>query len=79
MKFLLPKKWLNACFFYLGCVGLLVQIAAQLYLWWHDFAYPGMPWYIWLAPVLLILSGLVPALQLQNEQPPKKGEVALKL
>jgi hypothetical protein len=38
-----------------------------------------MPWYIWLAPVLLILSGLVPALQLQNEQPPKKGEVALKL
>ncbi|WP_306518047.1 hypothetical protein [Rheinheimera sp.] len=79
MKILLPKQWLNAAFFYLGCLGLLFQISAQLMIWWQGYDHPGMPWYIWLAPMLLILWGVVPALQLQNELPHKSGEVTLKL
>lgn len=79
MKVVLPKKWLNATLFYVGCVGLVLQVAAALTIWWHSYDHPGMPWYIWLAPVMLICWGLLPALQLQNEHPGKNGEVRIKV
>ncbi|OBP14719.1 hypothetical protein A5320_13400 [Rheinheimera sp. SA_1] len=73
-KFTAPKRWLNASLFYIGCFGAVFQLTAQLYSWWIGLGLFTEFWWTWPAPVICILWGLVPSLQLQVEPQPQKPQ-----
>ena len=67
MKLCWPKRLLNRALVYLGLFGIVFQLTAALYAWWHGVNLQ-LGWWITLgAPLLCIASGAVPALQLQKE------------
>ncbi|CAM5192289.1 hypothetical protein [Alishewanella longhuensis] len=66
MKF--PKRWLNRLLCYCGIFGLLFQFTAAIHAYWHDIPLYNF-WFLLLAPILCLASGLIPALQPQKEQP----------
>ena len=63
----LPKKPVNAVLFYMGSLGLLIQVLVSFYLLTQGRNMEWHWWFHWLAPVLCVLWGFVPALQLQRE------------
>lgn len=63
----MPKRFINKILFLVGGVGLLFQTCASIYalimgipLNWHW-------WFSWMAPLICLLWGIVPWLQLQKE------------
>lgn len=65
-QFSMPTRLLNRCLVYIGLFGIVFQLTAMLYAWWHGLSIQAF-WLVLLAPLLCIVSGLVPALQLQQE------------
>ncbi|MDP2713940.1 hypothetical protein [Rheinheimera sp.] len=66
-QYKLPKRWLNKSLVYAGLFGLVFQLCAVTFSWWHGIAlYEGW-WLMLLAPCLCIASGMLPSLQLQQE------------
>ncbi|MGI5308822.1 hypothetical protein [Rheinheimera sp. WS51] len=67
MKFKMPKRFINRLLVFAGLFGIVFQLVAFVFAW-----YKGMnlqaSWILTLAgPLLCILSGITPALQLQKE------------
>lgn len=62
----MPTRMFNRALVYIGIFGLVFQLTAMLYVWWHQLSVQGF-WLVLLAPLLCIASGLIPALQLQQE------------
>lgn len=73
MKFIAPKRWLNATLFYLGCCGVIFQLIAWFCVLWLNFPVHQHEWWTWAAPISCILWGIVPALQLQTERTDSQG------
>ena len=67
-----PTRWLNASLFYLGCFGVVFHITALIYGWWMGLGLLTEFWWTWPAPLLCILWGILPTLQLQAEPKPQK-------
>jgi hypothetical protein len=67
-----PKRPLNKLLFYVGWCGLAMHMVLMAYCGWIQLTYPVNWWFSILAPVLSILWGGVPALQIQSEQEPAK-------
>ncbi|MBU2427672.1 MAG: hypothetical protein KKA56_12415 [Gammaproteobacteria bacterium] len=67
-----PKKWLNATLFYLGCFGVVFHLTATIYGLWVGLGVITDYWWTWPAPIVCILWGILPPLQLQAERPSKK-------
>jgi len=72
-----PKRWINATLFYLGCFGVVFHLTALVYGWWVGLGLVTDFWWTWPAPVVCMLWGLHPALQLQSERPLKKSAMTL--
>ncbi|CAM3857285.1 hypothetical protein [Rheinheimera salexigens] len=67
MKFKMPKRIINIGLVYAGLFGILFQLVAFVFAWWHGISLQPS-WILTLAaPLLCILSGIIPALQLQKE------------
>ncbi|WP_189479786.1 hypothetical protein [Alishewanella tabrizica] len=66
MKLHLPKRWFNRLLCYAGCFGLVFQVTAAIHAWWYNIPLDYF-WWMLLAPLLCLLSGLSPALQIQKE------------
>ncbi|MDX1392498.1 MAG: hypothetical protein R3241_08960 [Rheinheimera sp.] len=67
-KFVLPKRPLNRALVYAGLFGIVFQLTAAGYAWWHGVSLQS-GWILTLvAPLLCIASGTLSALQLQKEQ-----------
>lgn len=64
----LPKRWFNRLLCYAGIFGLVFQFTAALHAWWHQIPLQNF-WFLLVAPLLCLASGLFPALQLQKEKP----------
>lgn len=64
-----PQRWFNMLLFYTGWLGLGCHLLLMLYCGWQHLSYPLSWWYTALAPVLSILWGGVPALQICAELP----------
>lgn len=62
----MPTRLLNRSLVYIGLFGVVFQLTAMLYAWWHQLSLQSF-WLVLLAPLLCIASGLIPALQLQQE------------
>ena len=67
MIFSLPKRALNRALVFLGVFGIVFQLTAAVYAWWHGISLQALWWFTLVAPALCIASGVVPALQLQKE------------
>ncbi|MBU1436366.1 MAG: hypothetical protein KJ930_12570 [Gammaproteobacteria bacterium] len=67
-----PKKWLNATLFYLGCFGVVFHLTATIYGLWVGLGVITDYWWTWPAPIVCILWGILPPLQLQAERPSNK-------
>ena len=67
-KLRVPKRWLNATLFYLGCFGVVFHLTALIYGWWIGLGLITGFWWTWPAPIVCILWGILPPLQLQSEQ-----------
>lgn len=67
-----PKRWLNASLFYLGCFGVVFHITALIYGLWMGLGLITEFWWTWPAPVVCILWGILPQLQLQTESSTKQ-------
>ncbi|PKM20665.1 MAG: hypothetical protein CVV11_03990 [Gammaproteobacteria bacterium HGW-Gammaproteobacteria-15] len=65
--FSLPKRPLNRALVYAGLFGIIFQLTAACYAWWHDIGLQAGWFLTLLAPLLCIASGTVSALQLQKE------------
>jgi hypothetical protein len=66
-KFSFPKRPLNRGLVYAGLFGIVFQLTAAGYAWWHDVSLQA-GWLLTLvAPLLCIASGTLTALQLQKE------------
>lgn len=65
--FSLPKRPLNRILVYAGLFGILFQLTAACYAWWHNIDLQAGWFFTLLAPLLCIASGTVAALQLQKE------------
>ncbi|TXH97273.1 MAG: hypothetical protein E6Q75_05310 [Rheinheimera sp.] len=65
-----PKRWFNALLFYTGWLVLVVHLVLMLYCYARGLTYPMSWWFVALSPVLSVLWGGVPALQLQKEAGP---------
>ena len=63
-----PKRWLNATLFYLGCFGVVFHLTALIYGWWVGLGLVTEFWWTWPAPLVCILWGILPPLQLQPER-----------
>ena len=65
--FTLPKRALNRALVYAGLFGIVFQLTAAFYAWWHGVSLQA-GWLLTLvAPLLCIASGTLSALQLQKE------------
>lgn len=62
----LPKRWLNRALCYVGLFGLVFQITAVVHAFWYQLPFSHF-WFLLIAPLLCIASGLIPALQPQKE------------
>ena len=63
----MPKRIINRGLVYVGLFGIMFQLCALAFAWWHGIALQA-GWFLTLiAPLLCIVSGVVPALQLQKE------------
>ncbi|WNO61432.1 hypothetical protein [Rheinheimera sp. MMS21-TC3] len=68
----MPKRLINKALVYIGLFGVLFQISAFVFAWWHDIGMQ-LSWLLTLAgPLLCIVSGITPALQLQKEPEAKQ-------
>jgi hypothetical protein len=67
-KLKVPKRWLNATLFYLGCFGIVFHCTAIVYGWWVGLGFMSEFWWTWPAPFVCILWGILPPLQLQKER-----------
>ncbi|WP_215397208.1 hypothetical protein [Rheinheimera oceanensis] len=65
--FSLPKRLLNRALVYAGLFGIIFQLTAAGYAWWHDISLQAGWFLTLLAPLLCIASGTISALQLQKE------------
>lgn len=65
MKF--PKRWFNRLLCYSGIFGLVFQTTAALHAWWHQVPLHQLWLFLLIAPILCLVSGIHPALQLQKE------------
>ena len=66
--FSLPKRALNRGLVYAGVFGVVFQLTAAFYAWWHGISLQ-LGWVVTvIAPLLCIASGVIPAMQLQKEQ-----------
>lgn len=65
-----PRRVLNQAFFIIGVAGVVVQWCAIGYARWQGFDISFHWWFHWLAPLLCVLWGTVPVLQLQPETDP---------
>ncbi|MDX3772786.1 hypothetical protein QE250_01515 [Chromatiaceae bacterium AAb-1] len=63
----MPKRFLNKLLFLTGGVGLLFQTLACIYALLHGISLDWHWWFSWLAPLICLLWGIVPRLQLQKE------------
>lgn len=61
-----PTRWFNRFLCYAGLFGLLFQGMAALHAWFHGIELQSF-WFLLVAPLLCLASGLIPALQLQKE------------
>lgn len=61
-----PKRWLNRLLCYCGIFGLLFQLTAAIHAYWHAIPLYNF-WFLLLAPILCLVSGLIPDLQPQKE------------
>ena len=66
-QYKLPKRWFNKGLVYAGLFGVVFQLCALVFAWWHGFDLHSGWWLMLLAPVLCIASGMLPSLQLQQE------------
>lgn len=67
MKISMPTRPLNRGLVYAGLFGIVFQLTAAGYAWWHN-VYLQSDWLLTLiAPLLCIASGTISALQLQKE------------
>jgi len=71
-KFKAPKRWFNAALFYFGCFGVVFHLTALIYGWWIGLGLVTEFWWSWPAPLICIIWGIFPPLQLQLEQQPNK-------
>ena len=63
----MPKRIINRLLVYVGLFGIVFQITAALYALWHGMQLQSFWFFMLLAPLLCVVSGLVPALQPQRE------------
>jgi hypothetical protein len=63
-----PKRWFNAALFYFGCFGVVFHLTALMYGWWVGLGLITEFWWTWPAPLICILWGIFPPLQLQSER-----------
>ena len=63
----MPKRFLNRALVYIGVFGIVFQLTAALYALWHGVQLQPLWFVTLLAPLLCVLSGMLPALQLQRE------------
>jgi len=63
----LPKKPVNAVLFYMGSLGFITQLLVSFYLLTQGRTMDWHWWFHGLAPMLCMVWGFVPALQLQKE------------
>ncbi|WP_337840412.1 hypothetical protein [Rheinheimera sp.] len=63
----LPSRWLNKTLFYCGLTGLSFQLIASVVILLQGQSRELHWWFHWAAPLVCLLWGLVPALQLQQE------------
>ncbi len=67
MTLSLPKRLLNRALVLLGLFGIVFQLTAAFYAWWYGIDLQT-GWVVTLiAPLLCVVSGSVPVLQLQKE------------
>lgn len=67
MKWSWPKRLLNRMLVFLGLFGIVFQLTAAVYAWWHGISLQ-LGWVVTvLAPLLCIASGGMPLIQLQRE------------
>lgn len=66
-KFSFPKRVLNRTFVYAGLFGIVFQLTAACYAWWHGVSLQPSWLLTLVAPLLCIASGTITALQLQKE------------
>lgn len=62
-----PRRIVNRALFMIGLAGVVLQWIAIVYAYWQGFTISFHWWFHWLAPLLCVLWGTVPALQLQQE------------
>ncbi|MDX1538114.1 hypothetical protein [Arsukibacterium sp.] len=65
--FAMPKRLLNRVLVYIGLFGIVFQLTAALYALWHGVPLQSFWFFMLLAPLLCVASGMLPALQLQRE------------
>lgn len=63
----MPRRFINRALVYVGVFGIVFQLTAALYALWHGVQLQRFWFYLLLAPLLCVASGLLPALQLQRE------------
>ncbi len=63
----MPKRWFNRVLVYIGVFGIVFQLTAALYALWHGVHLQPLWFITLLAPLLCVISGMLPALQLQRE------------
>jgi hypothetical protein len=66
-KFSFPTRPINRGLVYAGLFGIVFQLTAACYAWWHDVSLQSNWLLTFIAPLLCIASGTVTALQLQKE------------
>ena len=72
MMFCMPTRLVNKGLVYIGIFGILFQLLAFIFAWWHGMGL-HFSWLLTLAgPLLCIVSGITPALQLQKEPQTKQ-------
>jgi hypothetical protein len=67
MKLRMPKRLINCGLVYAGLFGIMFQLVAFIYAWWHGISLQASWLLTLVAPLLCIISGITPALQLQKE------------
>jgi hypothetical protein len=63
-----PRRPVNRALVYAGMFGIMFQLTAACYAWWHDLNLQSGWLLTLIAPLLCIASGTLTALQLQKEQ-----------
>ncbi|SNY55578.1 hypothetical protein SAMN06297280_2908 [Arsukibacterium tuosuense] len=63
----MPKRLINRALVYVGLFGIVFQLTAALYALWHGVQLQSFWFFMLLAPLLCVASGLLPALQPQRE------------